>query len=115
MPSRPRVPHRSLRPLNRIRRVDLDSSPSAVVAGSTFLLVVDLHNIPLAVAPRPSLGCRVAADIHTVLAVHTGLVGHHNPHLVLAVGKGRFGFEVVVIQGPSNRTDRHRSALVEDR
>lgn len=116
MPSRPRVPHRSLLlPLDRIRRGDLDSSPSAVAAGSTLLPVVDLHNILLAAARRPNLGCKAAADIHTVLAAHTALVGHHNSHLALAVDKGQFGFEVVVIQGPSSRTDQHRSALVEGR
>jgi hypothetical protein len=99
--------------MNRIRRVGLDSSPSAVVAGSTFLLVVDLHNILQVVARRPSLDCLVSAGIHTVLAARTGLVGHHNSRS--AADKGRFGFEAVVSQAPSNRMDHHRSKLAEGR
>jgi hypothetical protein len=113
MPKRPRVPHRSPLPPAHIRHVGRHSNPSAVVAGSTFLQVADLHNILQVVARRPSLGCKVAADIHTALAVRTGLAGHHNSRL--GCDKVRFGFGAEVILGLSCRTDQHHSALAEGR
>lgn len=124
MPSRPKGRHRALLRLNhRIHRADLDSSPSAVVVGSTFLPVEVRHsilpggvrhNILPGEARHPNLGCKAAVGIHIVLAVHTVLAGHHNRHLALAAGKAPSGCTAMVIPGPSSRRDQHRSALAEE-
>ena len=87
MPARPKARHRSLQRLDRIHRADLDSSPLAVAAGSTFLPVEVLHSILRVGARRPSPGCKAAVDIHIVPADRTVLVGHRNRHPALAVGK----------------------------
>lgn len=87
MPARPKARRRSLQRLDRIHRADLDSSPSAVAADSTFLPVEVLHNILRVGARRPSPGCKVAVGIHIVPADRTVPVGHRNRHPVVAVGK----------------------------
>jgi hypothetical protein len=116
MPSRPKGRRRALLRLNhRIHRADLDSNPSAVVAGSTFLPVEVRHSILPGEARHPNLGCKAAVGIHIALAVHTVLAGHHNRHLALAAGKAPSGCTAMVTPGPSSRRDQHRSALAEER
>lgn len=116
--------HRSLLHLSRMRRVGPDSSPLAVVAGSTFLLAEVHHNILLApahhsillgVARHPSPDCTVAVGIHTVPAVRTGLLGHYKCHLASAADRARVGFEAMEIQDLLSRTRRRRNGLVEGR
>lgn len=106
----PKGQHRSLLLLmDRIRLV-ADSIPSVVVAGNTFLLLVDRHSIPRAVAHRPSLDCKV---VDMVLVVHIGLVCHHRNHFV--VDRERFGFAAAAaIQWPLSHRHHCRSELAED-
>jgi hypothetical protein len=56
----------------------LDSTLVPVADRHSILEAVGRHNILEAAGRLPSLGCRVAADIRIVLAVHTALLAHRN-------------------------------------
>lgn len=76
-----------------------------VVDDSSFLPVVDRHNILQAVGHLPNLDCRVD-NIHTA---------RPDPHRPRSGDTGQVGFEVAVTLGPSSRKDQRRSGLVEGR